>query len=210
MPKIHIEGIMTGSLAPELSGSSTIHSSSGYTAIVDYSGKGWLGGTKNSFNARLFRDGKPAEPLYTVDGQWSCSMNIKETRTDKTTLFDLRDLKRTPLTVAPIEKQGRLESRRVWKPVADAIDAGDIFAVGHEKSKIENEQREMRKQEKAEGRQWQRRYFKRVEIDAVAKKLSEGLKDVESDIQGNGAGFWVWDEDAVRERPDSGVFVKDD
>ncbi|RDW62631.1 hypothetical protein BP5796_10933 [Coleophoma crateriformis] len=207
MPKVHIEGIMTGTIAPELSGTSTIHSSSGYTALIDYSGKGWIGGTKNSFNARLFRDGNPEEPLYMVDGQWSCSMNIKEMKTGNTTQFDLRDLKRTPVTVLPIEKQGELESRRVWKKVAEAIDAGDIFAVSHEKSKIENEQRELRKKEKAEGREWPRRYFKRVEVDPVAKQLAQGLK-VESDIQGNGAGFWVWDEDAMRERPDSGVFVK--
>ncbi|KAL3422537.1 oxysterol-binding protein [Phlyctema vagabunda] len=207
MPKMHLEGILTGSIVTELSGSSTIRSSSGYTAQIEYSGKGWIGGAKNSFNAKLFHDGNLEKALYTLDGQWSCAMNIKNTRTKETAIFDARTLTRTPISIAPIEKQGPMESRRAWQNVAAAIDAGDIFAVGQEKSKIENAQRDLRRREQAEGREFQRRYFKKVEHDAVAEALAKGIKGIEGDMIGNGAGFWVWDEDKVRERSDSGVFV---
>ena len=58
MPKIWVNGLMTGALEPELSGSSYIRSASGYSAKIDYSYKGWLGGKKNSFVANLFKDGQ--------------------------------------------------------------------------------------------------------------------------------------------------------
>lgn len=205
MPKMHIEGFMTGSIQPELSGSSTIHSSSGFTATIDYSGKGWLGGTRNSFKAKLFRDGCDDKPLYIADGQWSCAMNIKDMKTQQISVFDVRSVPRTPLTIAPLEKQSDMESRKAWQHVVAGIEAGDIFAVGHEKSKLENQQREMRKLEKAEGREYQRKYFKLVESDPVAEKLAKGFKDI--DLNCNGAGSWLWDEEKVRARSDSGVWI---
>ena len=67
--------------------------------------------------------------------------------------FNVDSVPRTPLQVAPLEHQHPLESRRAWQHVANAINRGDIFAVGHEKTKIEQEQREMRKREKAEERE---------------------------------------------------------
>ena len=68
--------------------------------------------------------------------------------------------------------------------------------VGIEKGKIENEQRALRRQEQSEGREWQRRFFKRVQgcpkFEMLAKPLGERL---ESDKTG---GVWRFDEEKAR------------
>ncbi|KAG9248554.1 hypothetical protein BJ878DRAFT_452011 [Calycina marina] len=196
MPKIHIEGLMTGSLSPELSGRTYIRSSSGYTIKIDYTSKGWVSGKKNGFSAQLFHDDDEKTPLYTVDGQWSDSWKCTNLKTNKVAEeFTMNSAKRAPLKVAPVNEQHPLESRRAWQHVAQAISNGDMFAIGYEKSKIENEQREMRKNEKAEGTQFPCRYFSRLDEDPVAKNLAQGIKYVsiaaDMDIQ---HGAWVWDE----------------
>jgi len=114
--------------------------------------------------------------------------------------FDTSSVPRTPLTVAPIEHQHPLESRRAWAYVVDAIHKGDIFAVGYEKSKIENEQREMRKIEKAEGREFPRRYFSRAKEDPVAERLADGMSaetSMRGEMDGH-HGIWMWDEEKYR------------
>ena len=62
-----------------------------------------------------------------------------------------------------------------------------------EKSKIENEQREMRKKEQAEGREWQRRFFKRSDKpEPLWEKLAKPIGEkVEADKTG---GVWRFDE----------------
>lgn len=99
----------------------------------------------------------------------------------------------TPLYIAPIEEQDPLESRRAWAKVQDAINKGDLETTGIEKSKIENDQRELRKLEKEEGREWERRYFTRVMEDPVFTKLAESPGIVAE--EGKTDGIWVFDED---------------
>lgn len=188
---------MTGSLAPELSGTTYIRSSSGYTAKINYSSKGWVSGKSNSFVASLYHDDQENNPLYFVEGQWSGEFTIKKTATQEVIeKFSTSSIPKTPFTIAPIEKQHPLESRRAWQHVVDGIEKGDIFTVGHEKAKIENEQREMRKREKAEGREFQRKYFSKMKEDPVAERLAEGIKgstSMKGDMDGH-HGIWMFDE----------------
>jgi hypothetical protein len=206
MPKIHVEGIMTGSLCPELSGTTYIRSSSGYTMKIDYKSKGWVSGTRNSFTASMFHDDHEGEPLYVAEGQWNGEFSIKRCNTQEVVeKFNIDSLPRTPLQVAPVEHQHPLESRRAWQHVANAIHRGDIFAVGHEKTKIENEQREMRKREKAEGREFPRRYFSKAAEDPVAERLADGMKgetSMRGEMDGH-HGIWIWDEKKYRRIQDN-------
>jgi len=80
LPSLHIEGIVYGSPYVELNKSSTIISSTGYIATIDYSGKGWISGKKNSFTATLTKEGSK-EVLYTIDGQWTDKFVVKEGKT---------------------------------------------------------------------------------------------------------------------------------
>lgn len=172
MPKVHVEGIMTFQIAPELGGTSYIHSSSGYTTKIEYCSKGWLRGASHSFVAKLFRDGAEKSPLYTIAGRWDGSYTVTNSKGKVVSTVDLDSLKRTPLQVAPLDRQHPLETGKAWKHVIDAINNNDIFAVGQEKSKIENAQRALRKEEARDGRSWEQRYFKSVGVDPVIDGLA--------------------------------------
>jgi oxysterol-binding protein-related protein 9/10/11 len=76
LPGLHVEGLLFGSPFMELDGHSYLASSTGYTAKIDYSGKGWLSGKKNSFTATLFPTGKEKEVLFSCNGQWSKAFEI--------------------------------------------------------------------------------------------------------------------------------------
>ncbi|KAH8808188.1 hypothetical protein F5884DRAFT_359312 [Xylogone sp. PMI_703] len=195
LPSLHIEGLIFGAPYVELESKTYITSSSGYTAKIEYSGKGWLSGKKNSFTATLYPTGKESNVLYNVAGQWSKSFDIREGSHKSGPLvetFDANAATVTPLQVAPIEEQDPLESRRAWSKVAAGIAAGDMDAVGNEKTRIEVAQRELRAKEKAEGRVWERRYFSVVESDPVLSQLGPKIGLVlDSDKTG---GIWRFDE----------------
>ncbi|KAF2191207.1 Oxysterol-binding protein [Zopfia rhizophila CBS 207.26] len=201
LPSLHIEGLITGSPYVELNRCSYIQSTSGYTAKIDYSGKGWISGKKNSFAAVLYPEGKEKEPIYTVDGQWTDAFTIKDAKTKKVIdTYDPKVTKTTPLIVADIEEQDEMESRRAWKKVADAIAKGDMDTTSYEKSIIENRQREMRKKEKEEGREWERRFFSRTDKFPLFEKLAGKLGEQINDNLTN--GVWQFDaEKASESRP---------
>ena len=177
LPALHIEGLIFGSPFIELEGATYITSSTGYTAKIDYAGKGWISGKKNSFTASLYPTGKEKDVLYSVAGQWTKDFQTHSgsaKHSGKDTLIDSYDPARIPaskLIVAPIQQQHPLESRRAWSKVAAAIAKSDLDAVSVEKGKIETAQREMRLKEKSEGRVWQRRYFSVNVADEVLARL---------------------------------------
>jgi len=195
LPSLHIEGLITGSPYVELNKSTFIQSSSGYTAKIDYSGRGWLSGKKNSFSASLYPEGREKDAIYNVEGQWNADFTIKDTNGKHGTTVDAWDHKKnktTPLIVAPVEQQDTLESRRAWSKVAAAMKNSDLNTVSGEKTLIENRQRELRRIEKEQGKEWERIFFHRVEhnaqADGLAKKIGES---VEADKTN---GVWVFDQ----------------
>ncbi|KAI1331007.1 Oxysterol-binding protein [Xylariaceae sp. FL0255] len=200
LPQFHIEGLIFGSPFVELEGTSHIISSTGYTAKMDYSGKGWLSGKKNSFTATLFPTGKEKEVLYNCSGQWTKAFDIyvgPAKKNSPSTLIETWDPEKTPqtpLTIAPVEEQHPLETRRAWAAVADGVRKVDLDQVHREKTKIEMAQRAMRKKEQSEGRMWQRRFFTiRTEPDPVLESLAPlvGL-DPQGDADKTG-GLWRFD-----------------
>lgn len=178
LPSLHIEGLIWGAPFIELDGASYIASSTGFTAKIDYAGKGWLSGKKNSVVASLYPTGDEKNVLYNVTGQWTKTFEIYSgpaKSNSAASLVETYDAAANPiseLVVAPLEDQHPLESRRAWAKVAAAIAKGDMETVSIEKGKIENAQREARARERAEGRVWVRRYFSDVSAaddDADAK-----------------------------------------
>ena len=131
--------------------------------------------------------------LYSIDGQWTDGFTIREGGGKKSgtviETYDAKTAKTTPLSVAPLEQQDPLESHRAWQKVAEAIIKGDMDTTSNEKSKIENSQRELRRKEQAEGREWERRYFNRLDgSDPLFDKLSRCIGEkIENDKTG---GIW--------------------
>ncbi|CCU75590.1 putative KES1 protein [Blumeria hordei DH14] len=209
LPNLHIEGLVFGRPFVELNDKSFITSSSGYTAKIDYTGKGWLTGKKNSFTAAIYPAKNEKEVLYTVSGQWTKSFEVREgkngTIIDK---FDAETWITTPLSVAPIEQQSPLESRRAWRQVAEGIEAGNMAIVSQEKTKIEESQRALRVQEKEKGEIWQSRYFSKVENDAVLEQLGGAIcMSPEPDKTG---GIWRFDKEKARLHAENIIGIPDD
>lgn len=201
LPSLHVEGLLFGSPFIELDGASYITSSTGYTAKIDYSGKGWVSGKKNSFTATLYPTGKEKEVLYNASGQWTKTFDMYSgpaKRNSPDTLVETWNPATTPMTalaVAPLEKQHPLESRRAWANVAAGIARGDMDYVGREKAKIENAQRAMRKRERDEGRVWERRFFSAAADgkDAVLEKLGRVVGLAENGDADKTGGLWRYD-----------------
>lgn len=198
LPNLHIESLIYGTPFVELEKSTRIVGSNGYSAKIEYSGKGWLSGKKNTFNASLYKESEgDKKPLYVVDGQWSDTFVIKNARTkEEIDRYTVKENKSAPFVMAPPEEQDLYESRRAWKDVAAGIERGDMDAVSAAKSKIENAQREMRKVERAEGREWERRFFNRLEDDGDEEfrklaKLAHLPSNYDADKTG---GFWRFDK----------------
>jgi oxysterol-binding protein-related protein 9/10/11 len=194
LPNLHIEGLIFGSPFVELNDKTYITSSSGYTAKIDYSGKGWLSGKKNSFTATMYPTGKERETLYTITGQWTKTFEIFEgsKKGEAIDTYDADATTTTALQIAPIEEQDPMESRRAWQKVAAGIAVGDMDITGIEKTKIEEAQRELRRQERAEGRVWERRYFTLVDSDPTLNQLGPVIGVTpEADKTG---GIWRFDE----------------
>lgn len=196
LPSLHIESLLYGNPFVELNKSSYIISSSGYVSKIDYSGKGWLSGKKNSFTASLYPAGKEKEPLYVIDGQWTDTFTIRDGKKKvggDLESYNAKTSKTTQLTVAPLDQQETYESNRAWQRVAAAISKGDMDTVGVEKGKIENAQRELRRKEQSEGREWERRFFKRMPgcttFEALAKPVGERIE-----IEKTG-GVWRFDSE---------------
>lgn len=203
LPSLHIESLL-GNPFVELNKTSYIKSSSGYVAKIDYSGKGWLSGKKNSFTACLYPvAGNEKKPLYSIDGQWTDTFTIHDC-TGKTggvlEIYNAKTSKTTPLIVAPLNKQEPYESNRAWQRVAAAISKGDMSTVGIEKGKIENAQRELRQKEKSEEREWARRFFNRMQecpvFETLAIPVGERIEKDKTD------GVWRFDsKKAVVSKP---------
>lgn len=198
LPTLHIESLIYGTPFVELEKSTRIASSTGYIAKIDYSGKGWLSGKKNTFTASLYKESEgEKKPLYTVDGQWSDSFVIKNARTkEEVDRYVAHDIKTTPLRLAPVDEQDIFESRRAWRDVASAIERGDMDATSVHKSRIENAQREMRKVEKAEGREWERRFFRRVDSDDESVVRLEKMLQLYGNLDTDKTnGIWRFDRE---------------
>ncbi|KAI3403610.2 KES1 [Candida oxycetoniae] len=174
LPPLHIEGLITAAPFVELEGTSYIQASNGYFAVIDYSGRGWVTGKKNTFKARIFRDqvasSSKENALVTISGQWSSKSYIGKggsTPNSKHSplFYDAKASKAEHLKVKPIEEQQDFESRKAWQKVAEAIKKSDYNLISYEKSLIENHQRELRKKEREAGTKWQTRWFDLVDYN---------------------------------------------
>ncbi|ROT36746.1 Oxysterol-binding protein [Sodiomyces alkalinus F11] len=202
LPSLHIEGLLLGTPFVELDGSSYITSSSGFTAKIDYSGRGWLSGKKNSVTAVLYRTDNEKDVLYNVTGVWTKSFDIykgpSKTNASKTKVdtYDAAADPITPLRIRPVEEQYPLESRRAWAKVAAAILKGDMDTVSVEKGKIEQAQRDLRAKEREEDRAWERRYFTALQgADPILESLGPVVGVPVSGDADKTGGLWRYDNE---------------
>lgn len=217
LPSLHIEGLIFGTPFVELDGTSFIVSSTGYTCKVDYSGRGWLSGKKNTIAGTVYATDNEKKVLYNIHGQWNTSYEVFEgpaKKNSSATLKDAYDAINTPqseLKLAPVEDQHPLESRRAWSRVADAITKGDMENTSIEKGKIEQAQRVKRAAEREGGVAWERRYF--TAVDSSDDPALTALGQV-AGVPLNGdadktGGLWRFDSTKAK-RADAEMLTEDE
>lgn len=164
LPTLTIDGLWYGSPYIELTDTSYIHSTTGLLATINYSGKGYFSGKAHSFTANVT---KGSTSLLEAAGEWSGVSHVKKSTflPANSVFWDSNAVPREEVTVAPIEKQGPTESRRVWKTVAEGIRTGNYDLASKDKSRIENEQRAIRKEREANGTKHKLTYFTHIESD---------------------------------------------
>lgn len=197
LPDIQARSVLTGSPWPELNDTYKIVSSSGFTAEIKFTGKKMWGGSRNCFDASIYRTvDSQKKAIFTVSGSWSSKFSIFNAAGKEIEVFDLADPlnQSAPMEVKPLEKQSPWETRRAWAPTFDAIRKADNNAVVKEKSKLENAQRQLRKQEQKEGQQWETMFFSRFDEPAdeedIVEKLFDQLDDHEAERMRGTNGCW--------------------
>ncbi|KZO97629.1 Oxysterol-binding protein [Calocera viscosa TUFC12733] len=184
LPRLRIDGLWYGSPYTELSDMSYIQCENGWLSTIEYKGKGYFSGKPHSFKAVLtppYNHPAPDEHTHVVEGTWHETSSYTKASGFQPELkpglgtpyfTDVRGPKEE-ISVKPESEQGEWESRKLWKMVAEGIRSGDYDLASKEKTKIENQQRQMRKDEVAAGTTWQLKYFKKIPHDELYERLSE-------------------------------------
>lgn len=176
LPTLTIEGLWYGSPYVELHGSTHIASTSGYLATINYTGRGYFSGKSHSFKATISPISQASQALYTIEGEWAGVSKFKgkspHKGSGKDDVFWDAGQGREEVSVKPIEEQGQMESRKVWKTTAEGIKTGNFDIASKDKTRIENEQRQKRKDEAAAGTPHQLEYFVHIEDDKEYAELS--------------------------------------
>ena len=197
LPSVKVSGILTGTPYPELKGTYHIPSSNGFVSEIGFSGKKLFSGTKNAFHASLYGEGDSLNPLYTVEGQWNDKFTIHDvaTKSDLET-YDVSHPAEVPMFIAPAEEQDPWETRKAWAGVISAMDRGDMKGISDEKNKIEQAQRDLRKREETEGREWKQAFFRKDEeyprFERLAKMVGAELQKKKT------VGVWRVDGEKVK------------
>lgn len=191
LPTVHVRGIATGQLHPELHGRCWISSSGGFVTSVDLEGRGTLGlGTGNKITAVVHRL-PDMEAVYTITGQWSGEMTAENLQSHEKERFRFDDVPATELNLAPVSGQTAWESRRAWDEVLRGIREGDMGLITEHKTAIEEAQRRRRREEKETGTPWTGLFFRRSETDDEAAALLDQIPDGDGEFDPERtAGFW--------------------
>lgn len=175
-PKMFLSGLLPP-WRMDFEGKSYIVGSNSIVIEFDFSTKSWFGfggSAAHSFTARAYRTDAPKSTLYTAKGTWKPeNYTVWDGATGavlEVVALEADSVRLAPIHVKPVAEQDPLETRRAWRPVAEAIRAGDFARATAEKAKFEEAQREARKTELHEGKVWNPRYFRPGDA-ALAEKL---------------------------------------
>ncbi|WFD29686.1 non-specific serine/threonine protein kinase [Malassezia sp. CBS 17886] len=178
LPTLTIDGLWYGSPYIELTDASYIHSSTGLLATITYSGKGYFSGKAHSFSAAVTN--KARQVLLEAAGDWAGLSTVRRgTLLPPNDVFwDANKATRREVSVKPLDQMHEYESRRVWKTVAEGIRSGNYDMASRDKSRIENEQRALRKKREADGTPHELTYFDFLEDDPVYAALAAPCRGI--------------------------------
>ncbi|KAI5834742.1 Oxysterol-binding protein [Schizophyllum commune Tattone D] len=185
MPNMYARGILFGKMVLELGDTCTAtNENNDIHCDLEFKTKGFFSGTYNAIAGRLRHKDKD---IGEITGRWSHVMEFKDTKASmrrgltgkKRVLFDaVKDGQNVaPKWVAPEDEQEPNESRRLWTELTAAIQAKDMEAATTAKAKVEDAQRERRRQLDESGTSHVPRFFKEHDGRWVPKTLLNTAKD---------------------------------
>lgn len=148
--------------------------------ILHYLEEGYFGRQQNKVEGVIFKCADPdndktsrikdvldKDVLGRIDGNWTDkvyfsygSKDFKKTSDDeRVLLIDVNPLFPAPKHCPPPEQQLPNESRRFWKGVTAAIEGKQYSQATTLKTDLEERQRERAAERKAQGKEWQPRFF---------------------------------------------------
>ncbi|KAI9486570.1 MAG: hypothetical protein EXX96DRAFT_549590 [Benjaminiella poitrasii] len=193
LPFVSVNGIWYAAPYVELYGTSFVHSTSGFSASIEYTTKGWISGEIHHFKATISHESLTSPTI--IEGQWTGKSTI--TKNKKTESFlDLTTLEKPQPYVRPVEEQDELESRKIWRKVSQALKLGDYATASIEKSLIENQQRALRKEREEKKEKWTPKYFASVSGEDIYGDLRKNIieKADSKFIDTMGEGGWMFKE----------------
>ncbi|EPB83985.1 hypothetical protein HMPREF1544_09256 [Mucor circinelloides 1006PhL] len=159
MPNMYARGVLFGTMTLELGDASTVRCvSSDLICEMDFQTKGFFSGQPNSVVGKIKRE-STQEILYEISGQWSGELFIKNTKEEEKPdlMVDVRNYAKYPLQVP--EHQEDKESRRLWAKLTEGLLANNQDMATDEKTKVEDEERALRKDREAKNIEWKPRFF---------------------------------------------------
>jgi hypothetical protein len=153
----------------------------GFISTIEYKGKGYFTGKSHTFKATISplpgMGGSSQE--HIVEGLWHEKSKFTKGPSTGDVFYDIETTSRENATVVGGEQngsQGNFETRKLWNLVAKGIKEGDYELASREKSRIENEQRQRRRDEVAAGTKWELKHFKHEDSDPLCKFSTFSLK----------------------------------
>ncbi|KAF4435206.1 hypothetical protein F53441_13561 [Fusarium austroafricanum] len=194
---VTVRGFMSACLYPEIIGTYTIVSSSGYISEIDFSGSGLFRGKKNSFEARIYHQDEPKKPCYKLSGVWSEGWKITDGKGKLIEEYTVDPETLASMNIDPLDEQDSRESRRAWGDVISALEQGNYRDASAAKHEVEEAQRQKRREEKVHGKTWEPLLFRSVsgEEHKVFHELAKGTKWKLQDHETK--GVWRIDDESV-------------
>ena len=126
---------------PELNfqGKATIECSNGHSATINYVKKGG----KDRFSITGSMDTPSSQKAMSFSGKWNGKV-VKDSTNE--VVFDAKQCHDAEKLCPPVYSQEHLESRRLWRHVTRALVENDEEEANQEKEKIEQWQRDHRKE----------------------------------------------------------------
>lgn len=170
-PSIYMTGFFAGRQRLEFNGMSTfVCEKTGYSAEIEYKAKGAgalpslsiRAADMNALSGRVFETATN-RTIYTLEGHWDKVVTLTDVETKRqSVIFDYEAVcaEKSMVAILPAtEEEEEFFSTRIWKECSRAIMAGQTLEANNAKRKVEDYQRQLRKERQAANIQWKHRYF---------------------------------------------------
>ncbi|XP_045712871.1 oxysterol-binding protein-related protein 10 isoform X2 [Phyllostomus hastatus] len=157
LPSAYARSILTVPWV-ELGGKVSIScAKTGYSATVIFHTKPFYGGKVHRVTAEVKHN-----PTNTIvckaHGEWNGTLEFTYSN-GETKVIDTTALPVCPKKIRPLEKQGPMESRNLWREVTRYLRLGDIDAATEQKRRLEEKQRVEERKRESLRTLWQPKYF---------------------------------------------------